>query len=50
MSETAEPKSEDRAARIAEIRRQIAAGTYDTPERMEAVLDAFLDRLQPRSG
>lgn len=32
-----------RAARIAEIRRQIAAGEYDTPERMGAALEAFLD-------
>ena len=33
----------ERAARIAEIRRQIAAGEYDTPERIEAALEAFLD-------
>lgn len=33
----------ERTERIAEIRRQIAAGTYDTPERMEAALEGFLD-------
>ncbi|MCA9103613.1 MAG: flagellar biosynthesis anti-sigma factor FlgM [Pirellulales bacterium] len=32
-----------RAARIAEIRRQIAAGEYDTAERLDAALAAFLD-------
>ena len=31
--------------RVAEIRRQIADGAYDTPERMDAALDRFLDRL-----
>lgn len=33
----------ERTERIAEIRRQIAAGTYDTDERMEAALEGFLD-------
>ena len=28
--------------RIAEIRRQIAAGTYETPDKLSAALDAFL--------
>ncbi len=41
-----------RQAKVAEIRRQIAAGTYETPEKLERALDAFLDRLateeQPR--
>jgi hypothetical protein len=32
-----------RAARLAEIRRRIEAGTYDTPTRLEAALDKFLD-------
>ena len=31
--------------RVAEIRRQIADGNYDTPERMDAALDRFLDLL-----
>ena len=32
-----------RAARLAEIRRRIEAGTYETPTRIEAALDKFLD-------
>jgi hypothetical protein len=28
--------------RIAEIRRQIAAGVYETPDKLSAALDAFL--------
>jgi hypothetical protein len=40
----------ERAARIAEIRRQIAAGEYDTPERIEAALEAFLDSDDASSG
>ena len=31
--------------RVAEIRRQIADGSYDTPEKMDAALDRFLDLL-----
>lgn len=47
--------SYERTERIAEIRRQIAAGTYDTPERMEAALEGFLDSddardISPRSS
>lgn len=34
-----------RQAKVAEIRRQIAAGTYETPEKLDRALDAFLDRL-----
>ncbi len=33
----------DRTERIAEIRRQIAEGTYDTPQRLEAAVEGFLD-------
>ena len=29
--------------RVAELRRQIADGTYDTPEKMDAALDRMLD-------
>jgi anti-sigma-28 factor FlgM len=36
-----------RQARVAEIRRQIAAGTYETPEKLEQAIEAFLDRLPP---
>ncbi len=33
-----------RIDRVAEIRRQIADGSYDTPARMDAALDKFLDQ------
>lgn len=42
-----------RAARLAEIRRRIAAGTYDTPVRLAAALEAFLaspDARLPQRG
>ena len=42
--ETPEPLF--RAALVEEIRRQIAAGTYETPEKWEAALDRLLDRLE----
>lgn len=35
---------EIRIDRVAEIRRQIASGSYDTPEKMDAALDRFLDQ------
>lgn len=35
---------EIRIDRVAEIRRQIADGSYDTPEKMDAALDKFLDQ------
>ena len=31
-----------REERIAEIKKQIAAGTYETPEKLEQALEAFL--------
>ena len=34
-----------RLDKIADLRRQIAAGTYDTPERFEAALGRMLDDL-----
>jgi negative regulator of flagellin synthesis FlgM len=36
---------EDRARRIVDIRQAIAAGTYDTPEKMDAALDRVLEDL-----
>ena len=36
---------EIRIDRVAEIRRQIADGSYDTPEKLDAALDRFLDQL-----
>ena len=34
-----------RIDRVAEIRRQIADGSYETPEKLDAALDRLLDRL-----
>lgn len=36
---------EIRTDRVAELRRQIASGTYDTPQRLDAALERMLDRL-----
>ncbi len=36
-------ESAERAAKIADLKREIAAGTYETPQRLEAAIDAFLD-------
>ncbi|MBI2826395.1 MAG: hypothetical protein HYX69_17095 [Planctomycetia bacterium] len=41
-------EARDRAAHLAEIRRQIAAGTYETPERLSAAVDALLEDLEDR--
>lgn len=37
--------SSDRQARLAKIRREIAAGSYETPEKLDRAVDALLDRL-----
>jgi hypothetical protein len=37
-----------RADLVAKVRRQIADGTYDTPERWEEALDRLCDRLDGR--
>jgi negative regulator of flagellin synthesis FlgM len=36
---------EIRHERVEEIRRQIAAGVYETPEKLELALDRMLDEL-----
>ena len=36
---------EIRIDKVADLRRQIADGSYDTPEKMDAALDRFLDVL-----
>jgi negative regulator of flagellin synthesis FlgM len=36
---------EIRHERVEEIRRQIAEGVYETPEKLEIALDRFLDEL-----
>ncbi len=43
-SPAAEP--EVRTDLVARVRREIAAGTYDTPEKWEAALDRLLDQLE----
>jgi len=35
-----------RAALVEQVRREIAAGTYDTPEKWEIALDRLLARLE----
>lgn len=43
-----EPPAHDPTIRrelVERVRREIAAGDYDTPERWEAALDRLLDRL-----
>lgn len=35
-----------RADLVARVRREIAEGIYDTPEKMEIALDRLLDRLE----
>lgn len=39
-----------RQAKVAKIRRQIAAGTYETPDKLERAIDAFLDRLPAKDA
>lgn len=34
-----------RVERVAELRREIASGQYETPEKLDAALDRFLDRF-----
>lgn len=36
---------EIRVDRVAELRRQIANGTYETPEKLDAALDRILDQF-----
>ena len=40
-----DPADPLRAARLKAIREQVAAGTYDTPERFDAALDGLLADL-----
>lgn len=37
-------QSETRDERLGRIQRQIADGSYETPEKLEAAIDAFLER------
>ena len=37
-----------RAARLAEIRRQVEAGTYESPDKVAGAVDVFLERIARR--
>lgn len=41
----ARPQPEIRHGLVARVRAEIAAGTYDTPERFDAALDRLAERL-----
>jgi hypothetical protein len=41
--------SRSRQARLAEIRRQIAAGTYETPEKLQAAVEKMLESWEEPS-
>jgi hypothetical protein len=47
---TTAPCSDDdgpiRTELVERVRREIAAGTYDTPEKLDIALDRLLDQLQ----
>ena len=38
---------EIRVELVARVRREIAEGTYDTPEKLEIALERLLGRLEP---
>jgi hypothetical protein len=40
------PETPIRTELVQRIRREIQAGTYDTPEKLEAALDRMLERLE----
>jgi hypothetical protein len=47
------PRSDDAPIRkglVERVRREIAAGTYDTPEKWEAALDRLSKRLEERGS
>lgn len=45
LGEATNDNSEIRTEKVAALRRAIAEGTYDSPERMSAALDKFLEQL-----
>ncbi len=45
VSSTEANSGDIRVDRVADIRRQIAEGSYDTDEKLSAALDSFLDQL-----
>jgi hypothetical protein len=45
-NDTARPADDIRTDLVERVRREIAAGTYDTPEKWDAALERLWDRLQ----
>ncbi len=45
--QTTQRSSQIRTELVERVRREIAAGTYDTPQKWEAALDRLLDGLCP---
>jgi flagellar biosynthesis anti-sigma factor FlgM len=45
ITELADTANDIRIDRVADIRRQIAEGSYDTDEKLSAALDNFLDQI-----
>ncbi len=45
IAETGDIGNEIRVERVADIRRQIAEGNYDTEEKLSAALDNFLNQI-----
>jgi negative regulator of flagellin synthesis FlgM len=45
VTQTADTANDIRVDRVADIRRQILEGTYDTDEKLSAALDNFLDQI-----
>ena len=45
ITESDNTANEIRVDRVADIRRQIAEGSYDTDEKLSAALDNFLDQI-----
>jgi anti-sigma28 factor (negative regulator of flagellin synthesis) len=41
-----QPRTDIRVELVERIRREIAAGTYETPEKWQAALDRLMDRLE----
>jgi negative regulator of flagellin synthesis FlgM len=46
MESTGASSSEMRAQKIAEIRAQLAAGTYETAEKLDVAVDRMLQRIR----
>lgn len=45
VSQSIDVSSEFRAQRLAQIQQQIADGTYETPEKLDAAIDRLLEKL-----